>query len=64
MQQEVAELSAEINRIAADTSYGGQHILSGEHDYMVRQESSMGDSFITVRPMIIFPMTSDHAVRG
>ncbi len=64
LQQEVAELSAEINRIAADTSYGGQHILSGEHDYMVRQESSMGDSFITVRPMIIFPMTSDHAAQG
>ena len=64
LQQEVAELSAEINRIAADTTCGGQHILNGEHDYMVKQETSMGDQFITVRPMIIFPMTSDHAAQG
>ena len=64
LQQEVAELSAEINRIAADTSYGGQRILSGEHDYMVRQESGLGDTFITVRPMMIFPMGADHAAQG
>ena len=64
LQQEVAELSAEINRIAADTSYGGQHILSGEHDYMVKQETSMGDQFITVRPMMIFPMGANHADQG
>ena len=64
LQQEVAELSAEINRIAADTTCGGQHILNGEHDYMVKQETSMGDQFITVRPMMIFPMGANHADQG
>ncbi len=64
LQQEVAELSAEINRIAADTTYGGQHILAGEHDYAVTQESHMHDDFITVRPAMVFPRHADHTAQG
>ena len=64
LQQEVAELSAEINRIAADTTYGGEHILAGEHDYAVKQESHMEDAFITVRPAMIFSRNADHTAQG
>ncbi len=34
LQQEVHQLSTEINRIAKDTTYGGQPILDGEQEYL------------------------------
>lgn len=64
IQEEVAQLSAEINRIAADTHFGGKKILNGEHDYKVTQETSMQDQFITVRPTMVFPAGADHAAQG
>ncbi len=33
LQEEVAELSSEVNRIARQTTYGGQPILDGEQEY-------------------------------
>ena len=33
LQEEVAELSAEVNRIARQTTYGGEPILDGEQEY-------------------------------
>ncbi len=64
IQEEVAQLSAEINRIAEDTSYNGIKILAGEHDYKVTQEPGMHDQFITVRPVMMFPSGADHSVQG
>ncbi len=34
LQEEVAELSAEVNRIARQTTYGGEPILDGEQEYL------------------------------
>ncbi|WP_019001733.1 flagellin [Succinimonas amylolytica] len=64
IQEEVAQLSSEINRIAADTSYNGMKILSGEHDYKVTQEAGMRDQFITVRPVMMFPSGANHTEQG
>jgi len=49
LQEEVAQLSAEINRIAKNTSFGGNPLLDGEQDFIYNQYDTEG--FKTIKPI-------------
>ncbi|MGN1392420.1 MAG: flagellin [Succinivibrionaceae bacterium] len=61
LQQEVSQLSLEINRIAKDTTYAGAKIFDGEQAYKYNKEgsaykdpitgSTIKDSFKTLKPI-------------
>lgn len=51
LQEEVAQLSAEINRIAEDTSFGGNNILDGEQEFLYTDEFNTGKGFKCLVPI-------------
>ncbi len=64
IQLEVAELSAEINRVARETTFGGKKILAGEHDFKLDNIGSTISPYKTLKPVMIFPMGADHSTQG
>lgn len=49
IQEEVTQLSKEINRIANDTTFGGEPILTGEEKTKINNDSSTLTSMVTVQ---------------
>lgn len=64
LQEEVSQLSQEINRIADNTSFGGKKILNGEHDFKLANTGTADNPTITVRATMIFPSGANHAAQG